>query len=301
MSKGIKQLSIFFVLLCIVLIQVAFVSGKEVNGNATVSNATVSNATVNVFKPQNSTPDISLQTSYISDALEAGNTYVYNVQIKNLDDKTITIEPKLSAGYPITQAGTKGQAFGDDAVKIVAPKTIQAGEIANMTITITVPENATGSYHSSIVMNVNGEKNKLYNPLLGLSFTVKESLTVPYVKTFSTTTDAPVTIDVAGNTINSNMGIRILPKIEDPSFQLGLTCNGNPVDLTPSKRVISGAVYVGNYYPSWLTATNANYQIYSENSVETYKANGAIGDYKLSILPKNTNYFGYSITIGNST
>lgn len=327
MSKGMKQLSIFFALLCLVLIQVAFVSGKEVNGNATVSNATVSNATVSnatviAIKPQQPTPDIELQTSYISDTLEAGKTYVYNVQIKNLDKKTITIEPKLSAGYPIIYpmvaqamssatsvmpADTNGQAFGNNAVKISAPKTIKAGEIANMTITVTVPENATGSYYGSIDMNVNGAKNNQYNsqfnqynPQLSLSFTVQKSLTVPYIKTFSTNTNAPLTIDVSADTFNLDMSTRISPKIEDPSFQLGLTHNGNPVNLTFVKTVESGSVYIGNSYPFWATMTN-NYQSYGEHYVETYKANGAAGDYKLSILPENTYNFGYSITIGNNT
>lgn len=336
-SKGIKQLSIFIVLLCIVLIQVAFVSGKEVSGNAIVSNSTVSNSTITPIKPQQSTPDIELQTSYISDTLEAGKTYVYQVQIKNLGKKSVTIEPKLGAGSPIiypmvaqAAAGqasvvssttssvavttravssaksvmpvdTSGQAFDNNDIKISAPKTIKAGGIANMTITVTVPENAIGSYYGSIDMNVNDVKNNYYNPQLSLSFTVQKPLTVPYVKTFSTTTNAPVTIDVSADTFSSDMGTRISPKIEDPSFQLGLTCNGNPVDLTLVKTVGSGSVYIGNSYPSWSTLINNNYQSYGEHYVETYKANGVVGDYELSILPKNTYNFGYSITIGNNT
>lgn len=341
-SKGIKQLSIFIVLLCIVLIQVTFVSGKEVSGNAivsnsTVSNSTVSNSTVTAINPQHSTPDIELQTSYISDTLEAGKTYVYQVQIKNSGRKSVTIEPKLSAGSPIiypmvaqAAAGqasvvssttsstavttravssatsvmptdTGGQVLGNNDIKISAPKTIKAGGIANMTITVTVPENAISSYYGSIDMNVNDVKNNYYNPQLGLSFTVQKPLTVPYVKTFSTTTNAPVTIDVSADTFSSDMGTRISPKIEDPSFQLGLTCNGNPVDLTLVKTVGSGSVYIGNSYPSWSTLINNNYQSYGEHYVETYTANGVIGDYELSILPKNTYNFGYSVTIGNNT
>jgi hypothetical protein len=97
------------------------------------------------------------------------------------------------------------------------------------------------------------------------------------------------------------MGTRISPKIEDISFQLGLNCNGNPVDLSLVKTVDSGSVSIGNSYPSWSKVTNNNYQNYGEHYVETYKAKGAVGDYKLSILPKNTYNFGYSITIGNDT
>lgn len=315
MPKGIKQLLIFNALLCIVLLQVAFVSGGTVNGNvkisnatvsnatisnstvshATISNSTVSNATVNIIKPQKSSPDILLQTGYIFDTLEAGKTYIYKVQVKNLDKNTITIEPKINST-------NSGQAFGNDAIVISAPKTIKASEIANMTITVTVPENAAGIYSNLIGMNVNGAKNNFYNPRLLLSYTVKKLPAESYVETFSTTTAEPITIEVSADSYNTNMGIRISPKIEDPSFQLGLTCDGNPVDLVRVKTVKSGIISVGNSYPYWTTAPNDNYLRYGgKHCVETYKASGAVGEYEVSILPKHTYNFGYSITIGNNT
>lgn len=310
MPKGTKQLLIFNALLCIVLLQVSFVSGGAVNGNvkisnatvsnatvsnATISNSTVSNATANIIKPQNSSPDILLQTGYIFDTLEAGKTYIYNVQVKNQDKNTITIEPKLNST-------NSGQAFGNDAIVISAPKTIQASEIANMTITVTVPENAAGIYSNVIAMNVNGAKNNQYNPRLLLSFTVKKLPAESYVETFSTTTAEPITIEVSADSYNTNMGIRVSPKIEDPSFQLGLTCDGNPVDLVRVKTVKSGVISVGNSYPYWTTAPNDKYlRNGGKHCVETYKASGAVGEYEVSILPKHTYNFGYSITIGNNT
>ncbi len=155
-------------------------------------------------------------TSYIFETLDAGKTYIYNERIKNLDNKTITIEPNLTAVSSLMSAGTNGQAFGNDAVRISAPKTIKAGEIANLTITVTVPDNTSGSYRRSIALNVNGVKSNQYNPQLILSFTARKLPTVLYVNNFSTTFDAPVTIDVSADTYNSNMGIRISPKIEPP-------------------------------------------------------------------------------------
>jgi hypothetical protein len=197
--------------------------------------------------------------------------------------------------------GTNGQAFDSSAINISAPPNIKAGEVVNMTITIDVPDNSTGNYYSSIDMNVNGVENDPYNPQLSLSFTVQKPLIVPYVKTFSTTTNAPVTIDISTDTYDSNMGTRISPKIEDPSFDVGLTRNSDPVNLTLVKIVESGNVGSGITYPTWVSTNGNAYQSYGEHYVETYKANGAVGDYKLSILPKNTNNFGYSVTIGNNT
>ena len=42
------------------------------------------------------------------------------------------------------------------------------------------------------------------------------------------------------------------------------------------------------------------YQNYGDHYVETYKVPGAIGDWELTILPKDTQTFGYSITVGDS-
>lgn len=340
MSKGIKKLSIFIILLCIVFIQIASVSGEETNNNTTISNGTI-----DVINPQSNSPDIEFQTSYISDSLEAGKTYQYKVQVKNVGNKDITIEPRFNANYPILYAmaatgqasdasitnatqesnnatetdsiptppttpvtssammstNTNGQAFDNSAVNISAPSTIKVGEVVDMIITVTVPDDATGSYYTNIDMNVNDVENIQYNPQLSLSFTAQQPLTSPYVKTFSTTTDAPVMIDVSADTYNSDMGTRISPKIEDPSFCVKLTYNGNPVNLTLVKTIESGNVGTGNIYPTWVSTTGNSYQSYGVHYAETYKVQGAVGDYKLCILPKNTNNFGYSITIGNNT
>lgn len=394
MVKGIKFFLIFAILIFVALI----VSGNETNTNVTSSipnvnsnypqvsgNEANTNVAPSIEKvnsnypqyPQYTPPDIELQTSYISDILEASKTYEYKVQVKNLDNKEITIDPRLNANYPIVypmkaNAGTamagsgnassaqpdsaqsnsaqsssnvlapsitsvpsiipvtsresnvnketavssgvsnsyakpmisspnNGHAFGNDAVKISAPSTIKAGEIVNMTIIVTVPDNSTGSYYSSIDMNVNNEENNPYNPQLSLSFTVQQPLTVPYVKTFSTETDAPVMIEVSADSYRSDMGTRISPKIEDPAFDLGLTCNGNPVTLLLVKSVESGNVGAGNIYPVWVSTAGNTYQSYGEHFVKIYKAQGAVGNYEFSILPKNIYNFGYSITIGNNS
>jgi hypothetical protein len=92
MGKGIKVLLLFTFLLFIVL---------TVSGNEATYKTVVSNAKVSSNYPQYNSPDIELQTSYISDTLEAGKTDEYKIQVKNLDDKDITINPRLSANYPI--------------------------------------------------------------------------------------------------------------------------------------------------------------------------------------------------------
>jgi hypothetical protein len=239
-------------------------------------------------------PKIELQTSYISDNIEAGKDYTYQVKIKNVAKKDITIDPKLTSynyGY--------AQAFSDDAIQVCAPKTIKVGEVTNVTIIVRVPENATGSYNGNINMNVNGNENDGSSPQIGLGFSVSQQPTVPYVKIFDTSTDSPITIEVSYQDY-SDTGLRISPKNEKPAVELGLIRNSSPVNMTLVKSVESGSPSFGSSYPIWAIENGNFYQDYSTSHVETYKVSGAIGNWKLTILPKHLANFGYSITIGDN-
>jgi hypothetical protein len=354
MVKRTKLPTIVFILLFAIIIPVAFISGCTADNNTpntNVANTPITNVAVKGMYPQYYSPDIELQTSYISDTLEAGKTYEYKVQVKNVDNKSITIEPRLSASYPIiypmaahsasgqasgtsgasgvsttnivekstnTQTtastpitinapapirapevssgstvssgsavssampmmpyGTNGQAFDSSAINISASPTIKAGEVVDMTLTVTVPENATGNYYSTIDMNANNEENNPYNPQLSLSFTVQKPLTTPYTKNFSTTSDEPIVIELSSDSYNSDMNTRSSPAIENPSFDVGLTCNSNSVNLTLVKTMDSGNVGSGITYPKWVSASENTYQNYGDHYVQTYSAQGTIGD-----------------------
>src|SRR5664280_109068 len=242
-------------------------------------------------------PKIEIQASYISDNVEAGKEYEYQMKIKNVAAEEITIDPKLSnynyySGY--------AQAFGNDAIEIFAPSNIKAGEVANITMRIHVPENVTGSYNGYIDMNINGKVNDGSSPQISLSFSVWQPPVVPYVKTFNTTTNAPITIEVSTSKYDSAMGLRISPIQEKPSFELGLACNSSPVNMTLVKSIESASPSVGSFSPIWAIENGNIYQNSGESYVETYTVPGAIGDWELTILPKSTNNFGYSITKGTN-
>lgn len=240
-------------------------------------------------------PKIELQATYLSDTLEVGKEYDYQMQVKNIAADDITIDPKLNNYNP-----GYSQAFGNDAIEISAPSTIKVGEVANMTIRVHVPENATGYYNGNIDMNVNGKANDGINPQINLNFNIWQQPTSPYLKTFSTTTNAPITIEVSTDNYDSSMGLRTSPKHENPSFDLGLTHNSVPVNMTFVKSVESGNVGVGSSYPVWAMMNGNIYQNYGDHYVETYMVPGAPGNWELTILPKNTANFGYSITVGDT-
>ena len=241
-------------------------------------------------------PKIELQTGYISDTVEAGKEYEYKLKIKNVAPKDITIDPKLNnynPGYP--------QAFGNDTIKISAPSIIKAGEITDMTIKVHLPENATGYYNGHVNMNVNEKINDWSAPGIDLSFNIWQPPVVPYVKTFSTTTNDPITIEISANKYDQSNGFRISQKYQGPSFELGLTHNSIPINMTFVKSVENGGVSLVNwYYPTWAMENGGVYQNNNNHYVATYTVPGAIGDWELTILPKNTNNFEYSITVGNN-
>jgi hypothetical protein len=236
-------------------------------------------------------PKIELQTSSISDVVEAGKEYKYKVKIKNVAPKDLTIDPTINSGYQ--------QAFDNDAVEISAPSTIKAGEITNMTIKVYAPENATGTYNGHIDMNVNGKVNDGSVPSLDLYFNVRQQPT-PYVKTFYAATNDSIKIKVSANKNNQYSTLRISPKDKGPSFKLGLTHNSIPVNMTFVKSVENGGAGFSNWYysyPAWAGDVYQNNNGYYE---ATYTAPGAIGDWELKILPKSINSFEYTITIGDN-
>lgn len=252
-------------------------------------------------------PKILLETQYISDILDAGKEYEYKIKIKNIASKDVTIDPKIP-GFNSYYDPSYLPAFNSDAIEISAPSTIKAGEIANMTIRVKVPNNATGRYYGNINMNVDGAGSSsdmnnpqlnTNNPQLNLDFTVLKQPLVPYLKTFKTTNEKPITIEVSSNT-NENPWLQS-PKREKPSFELKLNRNNDPVNMTFVKSVESGNINIGGGYPAvWPIGDETTYQSFVDTYVETYTVPGAAGDWELSILPKNMQNFGYSITVGDS-
>jgi hypothetical protein len=134
-----------------------------------------------------------------------------------------------------------------------------------------------------------------------MNFVVRHQPSVPYVKTFSTKNDDPITIEITTYTSGSNAWLRSPAKDENPSFELNLKYNSSPVDLILVKTTQRDSVYIGwNYFPSWSIEDGEIYQNSGTYYAETYTIPGAIGDWELEILPKNTESFDYSIIVGDS-
>jgi len=55
---------------------------------------------------------------------------------------------------------------------------------------------------------------------------------------------------------------------------------------------------MGGEIPPWEIDSTGIYQETGVQYMETYKIDGSVGEWKLKILPRNTQGFEYSITIG---
>jgi hypothetical protein len=251
-------------------------------------------------------PKLELQTSNVYDTMEPGKEYVYEIKIKNVAGKDVTIDPEITeyedycGCYDYCGTSDSESAFSDDIIEISAPSTIKAGEIANMTIRVPVPENATGTYSGLIEMNADGNENDGSVPQIDLEFTVSKKSSAPFAKTFTTTTAEPITITVSTDYYDSD-SVRISPKVEEPSLETNLKYNSSPVKMKLVETTWGGEIYSQWYgYPVWSEEDDSDYECEYNEYTETYKVPGAIGTWELSILPENASSFSYTITVGDS-
>jgi len=240
------------------------------------------------------TPKIQIAPQYIYDSLQAGKEYNYEIKLKNIGKESINIDPKLSNDNPYGQIPAP---FTDDAITISAPSKVPAGATEVVKVHVNVPLDAKGSYNGGINLNIDDPSIREYEGRVQLSFNVWRQPTEAFVKSFSMKEDAPLTIEVSsgysspypyGLGTNKNM----------PSFETKLVGPSGNANLKVTKTVIKGGISMGGEMPPWELDSKGIYQESSFQLIETYMTNGSKGEWKLKVLPNNTERFDYSISIG---
>lgn len=267
-------------------------------------------------------PSVQILTPYVNDLVEAGETYTYEIKLRNTGDKDIAISPELTREGGIIYAegvasstGMPQQAFGDDAISVEAPEKIKAGQTAIIELTLAVPADAKGSYSGSLDLNIDDPGIRDYEELVSLSFRILPVPEEPYESTFEAETDEPITLEIKayqyGYGLYTTGGNRDLT----PFFNVSLIDpSGNEVTPTLVNTKYSGSInIVDDTYPQppypmpyvssrvaggMETYDQGNYQGGTTTFVKTYSAPGAAGEWTLSILPRNTENFEYTVTIG---
>jgi hypothetical protein len=214
-----------------------------------------------------------------------------------------------SAAYSIGLS----QAFENEAITVEAPEKITAGQTTIVKLKLKVPANSKGSYSGSLNLHIDdpGISN---GGVVPLSFRILPVPEKPYETTFEASTDAPITLGVTAYQyeygIYKTGGERDLA----PSFNVSLKDpSGKEIKPTLVSTKSSGSINIvddssqqpqplldlpSNVKDSTGTYKQISYQGSTTTFIETYTVPGAAGKWTLSILPKNTENFEYSVTIG---
>lgn len=243
-------------------------------------------------------PIIQIMPQYISDQLEAGKEYDYEIQLKNIGDETVAINPII--GEDASYYGPYGTppALTSDMITIIAPQNIPANTTETLKIHISVPADSKGYYNGWIDLGIDDPSIREREGRINFNFDIWKQPTEPFTKNFSLIEDASVTIEITGSNYFSYpypMGPgQIQEKIvtKKPSFGISLEGNTGSVELNSTKRISKGGVSISK--------SMDNKGIYQENDmqyIETYKVYISAGEWRLKILPTNTQNFQYSITI----
>lgn len=260
--------------------------------------------TMNLFVDVWTPPKIQIQTSYIRDRVKAGDEHDYEIKLKNVADRDIALDPKISDDnqrYFYGPYGTEGPAFDDDAITITAPSIVKAGETAVVRVHLEVPDDAKGRYNGALDLNIDDPSIREWEGQIQMDFEVWTQPSGPYTKAFTTRTEGPITIEVSSNDHNYGMWMDAGSQDEkdEASFDLALEGESGKVELNLVKTTYSGTVSLGaSDFPPWEVDGAGIYRDAVEIYTETYEAPGAIGDWTLGILPTNTQQFTYLITIG---
>lgn len=244
---------------------------------------------------------IQIQNSFIHDRVESGKEYDYQINLKNIGEEDIEIDPKIGGGRTYRH-DMMLPAFEDDAITITAPDVVPAGGNATVSVHLAVPESAKGGYNGEIDLNIDDPSIDDWMGGIHLSFEVWTQPSEPFVKTFTTKTDSPITIEIESNQgWYGECGSGSADEEEEPYFDL--TLEGPAGDVTPnlSKVAYHGSVDLsgGKFNSPWEIESSGTYHESHTSYIERYMVDGAIGDWTLGMLPHYTEQFEYMITIGD--
>lgn len=246
-----------------------------------------------------SPPKVQILQPYINDMLEAGKEYDFEVKLKNTGKEAVNMDPRMSSDNRFYSGpfGQMAAAFTDDAITITAPSNIPAGATEIVKIHVKVPAGAKGSYNGGIKLNIDDPSIREWEGTVQMNFNVWTQPTEPFVKSFTIKEAAPLTIEISSG-YGFPYGMTIGANRKEPSFETTIEGPSGKADIKVTKTVIKSGVNMGGQIPPWELDSNGIYQENGVQIIETYKTSGSPGEWKLKVLPKNTENFEYSITIG---
>lgn len=240
-------------------------------------------------------PNIQAYPSYVSDQIEAGKEYDYELKVYNIGNRAIEISPKLMNEVYYGPYGVDSPILDEKSITITAPGSIPTGTIETIKIHVDVPAGVTGYYNGHIDLRPADPSTQEGEGRISLNFNIWKQPTEPFTKTFILEKFDPITIEISSYYNNYPY---LNTKKEEPSFNTNIVGPEGEAKLNITKTVIKGNVNMVSDRPSWDIGNVSPYQDNGGQNIVTYRTDGSPGEWRLNILPNNTMGFDYSIIIG---
>jgi hypothetical protein len=260
---------------------------------------------VSVSSEVYSPPVISITPYVLSDSLEAGKSYDYEVTLKNSGNHAIQINPKFENTMyysPMPNGGSGNRNIPDDAITLSAPGEIPAGGEVSLKVHIDVPADSGGFYNAAINLGIDDPAVQNGEGMVQLNLMVWKQPAVPFSRCFTMADNGPLTIElVASKDISGGVALTMnngKPAAE-PSFDLSIEGPDGKVIPILTKKVIKGSVDLSGqgYYTTG--SKDTPYQESGVQYVSTYSLPGKTGLWNLRIMPHNMGRFDYTISMGS--
>ncbi|MEA3488583.1 MAG: hypothetical protein U9R10_04950 [Euryarchaeota archaeon] len=257
---------------------------------------------INVWRP----PVVFFWPHHISDRAKAGKSYEYEIQLENIGDTAIAINPEIEGEeerfieFP-SPYGYKEGRMPEDWLTIEAPASVPANSTATVTVTVDVPEDASGWRETKLNLNIDDPSINEWDEIVYMNLEVWKPPTTPYSDKFVVEQGDVFSVMVSARQYAYDRH-SVTEKEEEPSFNTVLSDpNGTTVTPESVKTVKKREVSVG--YMPWDVPGDATsedpYHVMSTEYSKTYEVTNATGGtWTLEILPVDVQDFEYTIEIG---
>ena len=252
--------------------------------------------TIDVWKM----PAVQIQTRYIHDRVEAGESQTYSIRLENISDNAISLDPQFGGNmYRYSSYDYGPSMLPEEWVSIVSPGEIAAHSQATVELNVNIPNDAKGYYEAEISLNIDDPAIQEWDQMVHVNLEVWEQPTTPYTREFTVNEGGNITIEVSANQYKWDRYSEV-GQAEDPSFEITLVSpNGEELNPEATRKVIHEQINLGmSYLPPWEVSGAGIYQLGNTEYSEQYAINSATsGTWTLKILPRNTESFEYTIEL----
>ncbi|GEM_PF-4437530 len=238
-------------------------------------------------------PSVYIYPKYIYDDVEPGKTITYNITIKNIGNKTFSINPKINSQDLEYWDEKPGILLSKDMIEIESPKVIPPKSEKVVKIKIKVPDDAKGVIYGSINLGIDDPGLDEYQQNIDIHLRVYNKPKEPFIREILINNASKLTIKIKA----SSYSWRYSSKIKNISANVIIESPKGILNIKPKKITENFNVYVSNWkLPPWETDSEGIYNIGAYSKTEEYIIKNPVnGVWKVKILP---NCESFNVEIG---